>query len=175
MEFLHAVGPWMVYVAWALLLLLASLLVYVGLLGNFVITALALIYALATGFQAIGWPLLAVLLGIALLGEGIEFVLGNFYVIRKGASARATVGGFVGGLVGAALGNGVVPLVGAIVGSFVGAFAGAVLGEYWHQRHLEPSLRIGAHAFIGRLLAILAKHALGLVMVFLILRATYPA
>jgi uncharacterized protein YqgC (DUF456 family) len=95
-------------------------------------------------------------------------------VLKKGASGRAMAGGFIGGLVGAGVGNSVVPLVGAILGSFAGGFLGAVIGQYWRQRRLEPSLRIGTHAFIGRLVAILAKHALGLVMVFLILRATYP-
>jgi uncharacterized protein YqgC (DUF456 family) len=80
----------------------------------------------------------------------------------------------VGGLVGAIVGNGLLPVAGAVLGSFVGAFSGAVLGEYQHQQRLEPSLRVGTHAFVGRLLAILVKHILGLVMIFLILRATWP-
>ena len=72
------------------------------------------------------------------------------------------------------LGNGLLPLVGAVVGGFVGAFVGCVAGEFWRQKNLEPSLRIGGHAFIGRMLALLSKHALGMVMVLLILRATFP-
>jgi uncharacterized protein YqgC (DUF456 family) len=66
------------------------------------------------------------------------------------------------------------PVIGSILGSFVGAFAGAILGEYYQQRLLEPSLRIGTHAFIGKMLAILVKHAFGLTMIALILRATWP-
>ena len=53
--------------------------------------------------------------------------------------------------------------------------AGAVAGEYIHQQRVEPSLRIGGHAFVGRILAMVAKHAIGLVMIFLVLRATVPA
>jgi uncharacterized protein YqgC (DUF456 family) len=169
-----ALGPWLGYGLWALVLLVASLLVYLGLGGNFVLLGLALVHALVTGFDPIGWPLLLVLLGIALLGELVEFLLGTFYVLRKGAGGGAAVGGFIGGLVGGVAGHAVIPVIGAVLGSFAGGFAGAVLGELRRQRRLEPSLRAGTHAFIGRMLAILVKHAFGLVMVFLILRATWP-
>jgi uncharacterized protein len=170
-----SLGPWLGYALWALLLCAASLLVYLGLGGNFVLVGLALVHAVVTGFDPIGWPLLLTLLGIALAGELIEFLLGTFYVVRKGAGGGAVAGGFVGGLVGAVAGQAVLPVVGALVGSFAGAFVGAVLGEWRRQRRLAPSLRVGAQAFLGRILAMLAKHALGLVMVLLILRATWPA
>ncbi|MCP4571621.1 MAG: DUF456 domain-containing protein [bacterium] len=174
MEFLAELGQWSWYVLWALLLVAASLFVYLGLGGNFIILGLALIHALATGFDPIGWKLLAILAGIAALGEFIEFVVGTFYVAKRGASKLGVAVAFAGGLLGAFLGNGVLPVAGAVLGSFLGAFGGAVLGEYWHRQRLEPSLRIGGHAFVGRLLAIVIKHALGLVMVFLILRRTLP-
>jgi len=175
MEILQGIGAWAGYAAWAALLLVASLLVYVGLGGNFILLGLALVHALITGFDPIGWTLLGILLGIALVGEVVEFLLGNFYVLRKGASGRGTFGGFAGGLLGAMGGNSVVPIIGAVLGSFVGAFLGCVVGEYWQQQRLEPSLRVGGHAFVGRILAIVFKHACGLVMVFLVLRATLPA
>jgi uncharacterized protein YqgC (DUF456 family) len=171
---LATAGTWIWYVLWALLLLVASLFVYVGLGGNFIIVGLALIHALVTGFAPIGWPLLLLLLGLAVLGEILEFLIGTFYVARQGASRQAVVGAFLGGLAGAALGAPTIPLLGLLLGGFLGAFAGAVLGEYHHQRQLAPSLRIGTHAFIGKLSAILVKHAIGLVMVGLVLRATWP-
>lgn len=174
MEVLADIGQWSWYVVWSLLLITASLFVYLGLGGNFIILGLALVHALVTGFDPLGWPLLLVLAGIALLGEGIEFVVGTFWVAKKGATRWGVIGAFAGGLLGAALGNGIVPVVGAVLGSFVGAFAGAVGGEYLARERLEPSLRVGGHAFLGRLLAILVKHLLGLVMVGLILRATLP-
>jgi uncharacterized protein YqgC (DUF456 family) len=174
MEILQQVGHWSWYFLWSLLLITASLFVYLGLGGTFIIIGLALIHALVTGFDPITWKLLLILLGLALLGEGIEFMVGTFYVAKKGATKFGVIGAFVGGLAGAALGNGVVPVAGAILGSFVGGFGGAVLGEYYAREKLEPSLRIGGHAFLGRLLAILIKHVIALVMVFLILRATVP-
>ena len=90
------------------------------------------------------------------------------------ATKHGVIGAFIGGLLGAAAGNSVVPVIGAVLGSFVGAFGGAVAGEYYREQRLEPSLRIGGHAFVGRLVAILFKHLVGLVMVFLILKETLP-
>jgi uncharacterized protein YqgC (DUF456 family) len=174
MELLQDIGQWSGFVLWALLLITASLFVYLGLGGTFILLGLALVHALVTGFDPIGWPLLLWLLGIALLGELIEFVVGTFYVAKKGASKLGVGAAFAGGLLGAVAGNGVIPVVGAVLGSFVGAFGGAVLGEYIHRERLDSSLRVGGHAFLGRILAILIKHALALVMVLLILRATRP-
>ncbi len=174
MEILQAVGQWSWYVLWSLLLVGASLFVYLGLGGNFIILGLAAVHGLATGFASVSWRLLLILLGIALAGEGIEFLVGTFYPVKQGATRSGITGAFIGGLLGGFLGNSLLPVAGAVLGSFAGAFAGAVLGEYRRNRRLEPSLRIGTHAFLGRLMALFIKHALGLVMVFLVLRATVP-
>ena len=106
MHVLTEIGLWSGYALWALLLVAASLFVYLGLGGTFIVLGLALVHALVTGYHPIGWKLLAVLLGLALLGEGIEFVVGTFWVARKGATRRGVLGAFVGGLAGAAAGNG---------------------------------------------------------------------
>ncbi len=168
------IGQWVGFMGWALLLLAVSLLVYLGLGANFIILGLAALYALATGFEPISWKLLLILLGLALAGEGLEFGVGTFYPARKGATGRGITLAFVGGLLGAGVGQMIVPLIGALLGSFAGAFCGAVVGEYHQLRKLQPSLRLGAHVFTGKLLAMFIKHVLGLVMIILILSATKP-
>lgn len=174
LELLRAVGVRLLFAVWVLALLATPLLTLLGLSGNFVIVALALVYALATHFASVGWTFLLVLLGIALLGEGVEALIGVLYVSRRGATRAGVAGAFVGGLLGAAAGGGVAPVAGAVVGGFVGAFAGAVLGEYLRERRLEPSLRIGWHAFVGKTLASLFKVALSAVMIVLLLRRAWP-
>jgi uncharacterized protein len=173
-EIMVQIGQWAGYFLWALLLMAASLFVYLGLGGNFIVLGLALIHSLVTGFDPIGWTLLVILLVMALFAEGVEFLVGTFFAAQQGASRSGVVGAFLGGLLGAAAGNSLVPILGAVLGGFVGAFLGAVAGEYRHQKHLEPSLRIGAIAFSGRLLAILFKHLIGVIMVFLVLQRTIP-
>ncbi len=173
-DLLASIAGWIGFAGWALLLLAVSLLVYLGLGGNFILLALAAVYALATGFDPLGWRLLLILLGLAAAGEGLEFLVGTFYPARKGATGRGITAAFVGGLLGAVVGQSLVPVVGAVAGSFTGAFGGAVLGEYQRLRRFEPSLRLGLHVFTGKLLAMVIKHALGLVMIILILAATRP-
>ncbi len=174
MELLGEFGQWSWFVVWAALLVIASLFVYLGLGGSFIVIGLAAVHALITGFDPITWQLLLVLLGLALLGELVEFVIGTFYVAQQGATGSGVVAAFLGGLVGAVLGNGVMPVLGAVLGSFAGAFIGAVLGEYYRNQKLEPSLRVGVHAFLGRIVAMMVKHVIALVMVFLVLRVTVP-
>ncbi len=174
MQFLQGLGAWSLYTLWALVLVAASLLTWLGLGGNVAICALALIWGLATGFSEITWPFLLLLAGMTALGEVIEALLGLVYVAKRGATKHGVTGAFVGGLVGAVGGNGTVPVVGALIGSFIGAFAGAVIGEYIRERNLEPSMRIGWHAFAGKMLAIVVKYAIGVAMVWLILKRTWP-
>ncbi|MFT5233179.1 MAG: hypothetical protein ACI9UK_000101 [Candidatus Krumholzibacteriia bacterium] len=174
MELLGAIGQWSGFVLWGLLLVAASLFVYLGLGGTFIIIGLAAVHGAVTGFDPITWQWLLIFLGLALLGELIEFVVGTFYVAQKGATKGGVTLAFVGGLVGAFVGNSIVPVIGAVLGSFVGAFCGAVYGQYRHNRSLEPSLRVGAHALVGRVVAMLIKHAIALVMVGFILRLTAP-
>lgn len=174
MEVLQQIGQWSWFFLWSLLLVIASLFVYLGLGGNFIIIAMALIHALVTGFDPLTLKFLLVLVAMALLGEGIEFVVGTFYVAKQGATRAGVIGAFAGGLLLASVGNQIFPVLGAVLGSFLGAFAGAVAGEYWREKNLEPSLRIGAHAFIGRLVAILIKHLIAIIMIFLILQRTIP-
>jgi uncharacterized protein len=169
-EFFASAGFWLLYGVWAVLLLASLLLTILGLGGNFFILALGFLYAAITGFQDVGWGLLLILLGLAVLGEVIESLLGLVYVAAKGATRYGVGGAFVGGLVGATAGSSVLPVIGTILGSFLGAFVGAMFGEYLRERRMEPSLRIGWHAFAGKMLATLIKFALGVEMVWLLLR-----
>ncbi len=159
---------------WVLALLAAPLLTVLGLSGNFVIVGLALLHALATGFAPLTWPFLLLLLGLALLGEAVETLVGTLYVARKGASRHGILGAFAGGLAGALAGGAAVPVLGALAGGFVGSFLGAVAGQYLRERRLEPSLRIGWHAFVGKTLAGSLKVMLSAVMIVLILLRAFP-
>ena len=77
----------------------------------------------------------------------------------------------LGGIVGAVLGSGALPVVGTLVGGLAGAFGGAVLGEYLRDQQLEPSLRIGVHATVGKLLATTVKFGLSVAGTVLAVRA----
>jgi len=174
LDTLGDIGAWIAYAVWAVLLFCGALMTILGLSGNFIIVGLGLVHALATGFDPVSWQLLLAMLGLAVLGEVVESVLGVVYVARKGATRHGVLGAFLGGLAGAAVGSGVVPVLGTVVGSFIGAFAGAVTGEYLRERRTDASVRIGWHAFAGKMLASGFKFALSLAMIALLLQRAWP-
>ncbi len=169
-----SIGMWTGFVLWILLLMGSCLAILVSLPGGWIALGLAVVYDLFFGFSAVGWTWLAVFAGLLVVGEIVESVLGLVYVAKKGATRYGIIGGFVGGLVGAVLGSGVVPVIGTLIGTVVGAFAGAVGGEYLRDQKLEPSLRIGLHSTVGRLLATTVKFALSLAGSILVIRAGIP-
>jgi uncharacterized protein YqgC (DUF456 family) len=146
-------------------LLAGLLMIPLGLGGTFVIFGVALVTGFATQFTRIEWQALAVLFILAVIGEVVESLLGVFAVRRYGATRAAMLGTFFGGIIGAAAGTGVLPIVGSLVGAFVGAFLGAVVGELIQRHEIEPSMRAGFGALVGRLFAIAIKFEIGVVMV----------
>jgi uncharacterized protein len=132
-----------------------------GLPGNWLLLAFGVAYAALTHFARLGWVALAVMAALALVGEGLESVVGLVYAAKRGATRRGMLGAFAGGLAGAVLAAGVLPPVGALLGAFVGTFAGAFLLEYTAVRRHDAALRAGRAAFVGRLLASAIKTLCG--------------
>ena len=153
----------------ALLLLISAgvaglLRIPFGLPGLWVILLGILGYGWLTEFRTLSVGLLALAIGLAVLGEVVEAWLGFRLARRYGGSRRAGWGALLGGLVGAVVGV-PLPLVGSVIGGFVGAFAGAALFEYTQARHSGTAARAGWGAVLGRAAAAATKMALGIAMV----------
>lgn len=133
----------------------------VGLPGNWVLLALAVIYAWITHFTRLGWVALAIMAGLAVLAEVLEFVAGLAWTAKKGVTRRGTFGAFFGGLVGGVLGSSLVPPLGAVLGAFAGTFAGAAILEYSAEKKTAAALHAGRAAFIGRIVAAAIKTLCG--------------
>jgi len=97
---LSFLGVWGMFFLWALLLVVASLLVYLGLGGTVAVFMLALSHAVFTGFDPISWKLLALLGGLVILAEGVESLLGVLYTAQMGATKSGVIGAFIGGIAG---------------------------------------------------------------------------
>ena len=149
-----------------LLLLLAVgggwMLTLVGMPGNWLIVLAAAIYAWlgpATGVLAVGWPTVAGLGLLAVVGEIAEFVAGFVGAQSARGSKRAAAFSLVGSMLGAILGAGVgipIPVIGsalaAIAGGSLGVFGGAAFAEYTRGELAGHALRVGHAAFWGRIL-----------------------
>lgn len=171
----------MVYV-WAVLLLLGNGLAWAStafaLPGNWLMVVFAALYAFvlpAEMHPRVSWTVVAVTLGLAILGEALEFIAGAAGAAKHGGSRRGVVlavgGAFVGSLVGAALASPIPiigPLIGAVGGGALGGFAGAYLGESGTNRPHAERIAIGKGAMIGRLLGTAGKLLIGVLMLVLV-------
>jgi uncharacterized protein YqgC (DUF456 family) len=163
---------------WALLFVLTVLVFWslnlLGLPGNWLIVAASVLYAWLTAEpvnEAMRWTVVAVVAGLAILGEAVEFFASATGVKRAGGSRRGAVLALAGSAVGAITGLFVgipIPVVGSIVAALffagLGALLGAMLGEVWAGRSWEASWEVGQAAFWGRLLGTMAKTLIGGVM-----------
>lgn len=154
-----------------IVLLAGLVLIPLGMGGTFVMVGAAALFGLITGFEPITLRLLAVLLGLALVGEGIESLLGVAMARRYGASKWGMWGAFLGGIAGAVVGT-PVPVVGNLVGALIGVFAGAFLLEWLGMGRSDSSLRTGWGALIGRTAASAIKLGIGMIILILVVSRT---
>ncbi|NIM19287.1 MAG: DUF456 family protein [Candidatus Latescibacteria bacterium] len=145
----------------------------IGIPGNWILVVVALIAGLVTHFTKMTWGFFLLCLGLALLGELIESLLGTLVVAKKGGGRWGIIGSFFGGLMGVIGGSAVVPPIGSVIFGFIGAFAGAVLGELAHYGNWDEALRIGFWSFLGRAMAIMGKVFVGCVIFWIIVTRTW--
>lgn len=138
-------------------------LVPFGLPGLWVMVLGVIGYGWLTGFHTVGAGVIALVTGLAFVGEIVEWWLGFRFAMKYGGSRRAGWGALIGGIVGAIVGV-PVPVLGSIIGAFVGSFVGAALFQYTRERHAGIAVRAGWGAMLGRAAAAGVKIAVGLVI-----------
>ncbi len=154
-------------------ILIGLFLIPLGLPGLWVMVGGVLAYGWLTSFQSVGVAIIAVVVGLAVLGEIVEAWIGFRFAKRYGGSSRSGWGALIGGVVGAVIG---VPIavIGSVIGAFIGSFVGAALFEYSASRHTGTATRAGWGAVVGRAAAAAAKTALGVIIAVLGIFAALP-
>src|SRR6266699_2083484 len=109
--------------------LIGLAMIPLGLPGLWVMVAGILAYGWLTGFRTVGVATIAIVLGLAFLGEFIDQWLGFYYAKRYGGSTRSGWGALIGGIIGAMIGV-PIAIIGSVIGAFLGSFAGAALFEF---------------------------------------------
>lgn len=163
----------------AILLVVLSLVCWalnlIGLPGNWLVLLLAAIYAYFMPDDRrvdLGLVTLIIMLVLAAIGEGVEFLAGALGTKTAGGSKRGAVLSLLGSLVGGIVGLFVpipIPIIGSIIGALffsgLGAMLGAAAGEQWKGRTVDESLKVGHAAFWGRLLGTAGKITIGCWMI----------
>lgn len=164
-------GLWLVF---CLVLLVCWLLNFLGLPGNWLIVLglLAWIGLGPSSLTASIW-LLVPLVGLALLGEWLEFAASLWGTRKMGGSTRGAIlsvfGALAGGLLGLVMGIPIpIPLLGSLLAALLfaslGAMVGAMLGEYSLNTDWRKNTKIGLAAFASRLAGTFGKIFVGGVM-----------
>jgi len=144
-----------------------------GLPGTVIILFDVVIYALLTGFERIGFKIIATLAIIALLAETLDFVLLMAGAPRFGLSRRMIWTSVVCGFIGAMLLTPALLGLGVIAGAFLGGFAGMLAVELIRQYGLKPAFRTGYRAMLGRITGILIRGFSALAMTVIALSNVY--
>lgn len=147
-----------------LLVILVSIagviLVFIQLPGGWVIVAAALLGRLLQP-EMISWLAVGAAVGLAAVGELVEFLAGSHGAKRAGGGRPAAIGALAGSLLGAIAGTMVVPLLGTLLGAIMGAGVGAVIGERGISRsNWRKSTEVAGGAAMGRLISTFAKTGL---------------
>lgn len=153
----------MAYLLLAIVQLVGLTLIVFGLPGLWVEVAAFIGYAWLTDFDTVGTVAIVVVVGLAIVGELAELVLGGRFARRYGGGRRAAWGAILGGIVGAVIGL-PLPLIGSIVGAMLGSFSGAFLLELTRRQGTAPALRVGWGALLGWCTAIALKVGVGVVI-----------
>lgn len=162
----------------AVVFLVATVLGLPGTWGMVVIAALLAWLGPSEGILAVSWGVVAALVGVALIGELVEFAAGAAGVGKLGGSRRAAAWAIIGSIVGAIIGVVVglpipIPIVGSLIGSVVlagaGAAVGAFLAEHSLGKKLDSSAKIGMAAFLGRIFGTVGKAVCAAVMAALLI------
>lgn len=138
-------------------LIVSTALIIVGVLGIFIpglpgtglVFIGTLVYAWATGFQAIGWGTLLIFLLLTLLAMGVDYIAGLLTAQKFGASKQGIIGSVIGGILGL--------IIFSLPGLILGQLAGVIAGELMFGRKMKESMKSGLGVFIGYLLGSLVK------------------
>ena len=168
----------MVYV-FAMVLTLVNLVCWASILFNLPGTWMMILLTVVLKwwqpeYVLVSWTVVGVAVGLAALGEVLEFALGAAGARHAGGSKRAALLALVGGLVGGILGTAFpVPVVGTLIGACLGAFIGSLIGDVWVGRPILQSLGAGWGAAVGRFWGTVSKLAVGAVIVLVLSLAAF--
>ena len=168
MRFMMTVLAIMGWFAFGVVIAVGLALDLVGLFGNWVILgAIGAAWAI-TGFTHFGGWAMAVLVGLAVLGEVVEAVAAALGARRFGGDRGAALSALVGAIAGAVVGTPMLPVIGTVAGACAGAFLGAAGHEVLLMRRTASDAAwTGLGAALGRIAGLFAKLAIGIAMLIL--------
>ena len=161
------------FTAFILIVLLGLFSTLFGFPGTVLILGAAIVFALATGFQAIGLKIIFILILISVAAESLEFLMGVTGAGRIGSSRGGTTASLTGAVIGAVLLTPFFFGLGTLTGGLLGGISGLLMVEINSQLKLKPAARDSYKTLLGRVMGLFAKSFFALIMAVIVLTAIY--
>jgi uncharacterized protein YqgC (DUF456 family) len=154
---------------------LVLLLNFFSLPANWMIIALAAVWKyMSTSANQMDFGFFALLVGLALLGELLEFGLLALKAKKYGSSNSGLFAGLVGAILGAIMCAPFLFGLGALLGALAGAWLGCYLVELIRGGGHEKAVQAAMGALVGRFLGTVCKCGIGAVILTCVARAVWP-
>lgn len=122
---------------------------------------------------SMGAVFFAMLIGLAVFGELVEFLAQGWGSKKYGSSSSGMWAGLLGALVGALVGLPFLFGLGGFIGALIGAWGGCYLMERYKGRSDVDARCAAKGALVGRFLGIVVKCGIGAVMLALTCKAVF--
>ncbi|MBQ5727676.1 MAG: DUF456 domain-containing protein, partial [Mailhella sp.] len=127
------------------------LLNLVTLPGNWAMVALVIVWEMFYPGSSLGTMFFVLFVGLAMIGELVEFGAQIYGSKKYGSSKTSTAAGVIGAIVGAIFGAPFMFGIGAIFGALFGAWGGCYLAERLIRRQpSEIAFRAAQGAMVGK-------------------------
>lgn len=151
------------------------LLNLVTLPGNWAMVALVIVWELFYPGPSLGVMFFVLFIGLALVGELVEFGAQIYGSKKYGSSKTSTAAGVIGAIVGALFGAPFMFGVGAVFGALFGAWGGCYLAERFLRRQpSEVAFRAAQGALVGKFFGMVIKFGIGMAMLALTASHIWP-
>lgn len=150
------------------------LLNIVTLPANWIMIGLIVLWRLVTPYaNGMGPGFFGLLIGLAVLGELVEYATQIWGSKKYGSSTSAMWAGVFGAVAGAFLGLPFLFGLGALIGALLGAWSASYLMERFNGRSDAEARKSAKGALVGRFLGIVIKCGIGAMMIGLTWHALF--
>ena len=144
------------------LMILSLLLIFLGLPGTWTIIILVGLWSFFSGTLNFGWQFFALLVGLAAIGELVEFTAGYYGAKRFGGTCKGSIGGIIGAIIGGIVGAPFFFGLGALPGALAGCYIGCFLMEKLHGASSGAAANAALGSTLGRFGGFVVKLGIGI-------------
>lgn len=144
--------------------LLGVVLALVRLPGTWLVVVASVAFSWHFDWTRPGWPLLVILVALAVVAEIVELAASVILARQAGATRRASWWALIGGVAGMFVFTIPLPVIGTILGGVLGCFLGATIAELTLKDDVAHGVKVGLFAAIGQVVGLVAKTMITILM-----------